>query len=199
MESKKKSRVDGLWSVVCHKKFPITFCFLLYALCFSNKKSTVDGRWPHVHLKRISIAFYLMLCTLYFSNCSSRHQSANNGSSIKFEQYYLQGEQLYQGHCSNCHQKNGSGLGLVYPPLDTSDFMENHFEEVICLMDNGRKGELLVNGKNFNKSMPGIPSLTDLEIAEIATYIYNTWNHKRDLIDVKEVSSILSNCTEDKN
>jgi len=75
--------------------------------------------------------------------------------------------------------------------------MNDHFEEVICLMDNGRKGELIVNGKNFNKTMPAIPSLTDLEIAEIATYIYNTWSHQRDLVDVKDVQDILSRCKKD--
>jgi len=139
----------------------------------------------------------LALILLFFSSCLSKKESNTRTSSVKFDQYYLQGEQLYQTNCSNCHQKNGRGLGRIYPPLDTSDFMNDHFEEVICLMDNGRKGELIVNGKNFNKTMPAIPSLTDLEIAEIATYIYNTWSHQRDLVDVKDVQGILSRCKKD--
>ena len=72
--------------------------------------------------------------------------------------------------------------------------MENHFEEVVCLMKNGKEGELIVNGKSFNKQMKGISTLTDLEIAEIATYIYNTWEHQRGLVDVQAVSKINSNC-----
>ena len=167
--------------------------------------SVVNGQWSIGYLKKLLINFYVRLFALSFllsafcfSSCSSKHDSTNSGSSVKFEQYYLQGEQLYQIHCSNCHQKNGSGLGLVYPPLDTSDFMERHFEEAICLMDNGKDGELIVNGKSFNKKMPGIPALTDLEIAEIATYIYNTWNHKRDLVDVKEVTKILAGCNAER-
>lgn len=140
----------------------------------------------------------LVLMLFFFGSCFSKKESNNPKiSSVKFDQYYLQGEQLYGTHCSNCHQKNGRGLGRVYPPLDTSDFMNDHFEEVICLMDNGRTGALTVNGKNFNKAMPGIPSLTDLEIAEIATYIYNTWSHQRDLVDVKDVQAVLSRCKKD--
>jgi hypothetical protein len=42
--------------------------------------------------------------------------------------------------------------------------------------------------------MPGIPTLTDLEVAEIATYIYNTWDHKRGIVEVKEVTSVLNAC-----
>ena len=115
-------------------------------------------------------------------------------TSTKFDQYFIQGEQLYLSHCSNCHQKNGRGLGLIYPPLDTSDYMQNHFEEVLCLMRSGKSGELIVNGKNFNQPMPGIPTLTDLEIAEIATYIYNSWSHDKGIVDVKMASQVLSAC-----
>jgi len=139
--------------------------------------------------------FWLLLAASSFLACSRKNESSEKKqSSVKFEQYYLQGEQLYQANCSNCHQKNGRGLGRVYPPLDTSDFMDNHVEEVICLMKHGKKGELIVNGKNFNKRMNGVSALTDLEIAEIGTYIYNTWNHQRDLIDVTEVTKVLSRC-----
>ncbi len=114
--------------------------------------------------------------------------------SIKFTQYYLQGEQLYQKHCSNCHQPDGTGLGRVYPPLHQSDFMTNNFEQVICLMKKGMEGEITVNGKEYNQPMPGVSTLTDLEIAEIATYIYNTWEHQRGIIEVSEASRILREC-----
>jgi len=72
--------------------------------------------------------------------------------------------------------------------------MENNFEQVLCLMKYGIEGELIVNGKNYNLAMPGIPLLTDLEIAEIATYIYNAWGNKRGLVDVKDVNLILATC-----
>jgi cytochrome c551 len=119
--------------------------------------------------------------------------SCSNKDS-KFQQYYVQGEQLYVKNCSNCHQKNGKGLGLVYPPLDQSDYLDKNFQEVICLMKYGKSGEMIVNGKNFNQPMPGIPSLTDLEAAEIATYIYNTWSRQRGLIDVKQTEKIIRDC-----
>jgi cytochrome c551 len=137
-------------------------------------------------LKRLRLGLFV-LCMAFYS-CSTKPESGDkNSSSTKFDQYYLQGEQLYIKHCSNCHQKNGTGLGLLYPPLNKSDFMDANFEKVICLMKHGISGELYVNGKNFNKKMPGIPSLTDLEVAEIATYIYNTWEHKRGIVDVTSI------------
>lgn len=131
-----------------------------------------------------------LLCVLSFAL-----SSCGKNASPKFEQYYVHGQQLYVKNCSNCHQVDGSGLRRVYPPLDHSDFMDNHFQEVVCLMRFGKKGELFVNGKQFNQPMHGVPSLTDIEIAEITTYIYNTWSHERGLIDVREASKILANCS----
>jgi cytochrome c551 len=133
--------------------------------------------------------------TILIASCTKNStRDSSSESSVKFDQYYIQGQQLYVQHCSNCHQESGTGLGRVYPPLATSDFMENNFSEVVCLIKHGKKGEIIVNGKSFVQGMPGIPSLTDLEIAEIATYIYNTWDHKRGLVDVKETSKALGDC-----
>lgn len=126
--------------------------------------------------------------------CSGKRSEESKDTSIKYQQYYLQGQQLYATHCSNCHQKDGSGLGLVYPPLNTSDYMENNFERVICLMRNGTQAEILVNGNAYVQGMPGLPTLTDLEIAEIATYIYNTWEHDQGLIEVASVADLLNSC-----
>jgi cytochrome c551 len=126
-----------------------------------------------------------------FSACSNKK---GEHSSVKFEQYYVQGQELYLKHCANCHQPEGTGLGLVFPPLNQSDFMENNFEKVLCIMKYGLQGEVTVNGNTYNQAMPGVPSLTDLEIAEIATYIYNSWEHKRGIVEVSAVSKVISNC-----
>lgn len=133
------------------------------------------------------------LALSFLLSCNPADNKTSN-SDPKFTQYYNQGEQLYTKHCSNCHQKNGKGLGRLYPPVDSSDFMTNNFAEVICLMENGRKGPLVVNGIEFNQAMPGVSTLTDIEVAEIATYIYNTWTHERGIVEVKEVTAILQNC-----
>jgi len=138
--------------------------------------------------------FFLAGAFSFLISCSSKPESTKKGTSIKFDQYYVHGEVLYATHCSNCHQKTGTGLGRVYPPLVKSDFMDRHPEAVICLIRNGKEGELIVNGKSFNQRMPGIPSLTDLEIAEITTFIYNAWGGEREMFEVNEVSRVLMGC-----
>ena len=142
---------------------------------------------------RSKASWWIILSLIGLTACGESRRG-DKDQSPKFRQYYVQGEKLYRTMCSNCHQENGTGLGRVYPPLNKSDYMENNFEDVLCLIRYGKKGELYVNGVQFNQAMPPLPQLTDLEVAEIATYIYNTWEHQRGMIDVKDVSPILQKC-----
>jgi cytochrome c551 len=139
-----------------------------------------------------SIKLLFLVCC-FWVGCTPGNQK---DKSVKFQQYYVEGEVLYKQHCANCHQTDGSGLGRVYPPLNISDFMNENFNEVICLIKNGRQGEILVNGVMYSQPMAGIPSLTDLEVAEITTYIYNTWSNDRGLVEIGEVSAILNQCSD---
>jgi len=137
----------------------------------------VNGQW--------SIVLFLLVSFIFLS-CSTK--------SAKFQQYYAQGQALYEKNCSNCHQKNGKGLGLVYPPLASSDYFEKNFNISLCLMKYGKQGDIIVNGKSFNKLMPGVPSLTELEIAEIATYIKNSWGSQNGIVEINQVTSALNEC-----
>lgn len=112
----------------------------------------------------------------------------------KYQQYFVEGEQLYGKHCSNCHQKNGTGLGLVYPPLAASDYVEKNFDKVGCLIKYGAKGDMSVNGDVYHQPMPALPLLTELEIAEILTYVGNSWGHQKGLVDVRTVGRTLGTC-----
>jgi cytochrome c551 len=131
----------------------------------------------------------MLSCCIQLGACG---QAANRDT--KFQQYYVQGEQLYLKNCSNCHQKKGGGLGRLYPPLNKSDYMDQHLDEVICAIKYGIEGELIVNGKKYNKQMKGLASLTELEIAEIATYIYNSWAHQRGIVELSTVENALKKC-----
>jgi mono/diheme cytochrome c family protein len=112
----------------------------------------------------------------------------------KLKQYLVEGERLYVQHCSNCHQRDGQGLRRVYPPLAGSDFLPSNLPRVVCSMKYGLQGEITVNGVMYNQAMPGVLSLTELELAEIATYLYNSWGARGGLIDARQVGPMLDSC-----
>ena len=115
---------------------------------------------------------FVVLLTL--SSCSSSEQ-------VKYEQYMIAGELLYSKHCANCHGSQGQGLKNLYPPLSKSDYLQN-FNQTLCVIKNGAKGKMIVNGVVYDQIMPKNKQLYDLDIAQIATYMYNKWGNRKELI-----------------
>jgi len=151
----------------------------------NSRWSMINRHW-HKFNSPWSMVYGLLTISCIFFSCSTRN--------TKFQQYFAQGQTLYEKNCSNCHQKNGHGLGLLYPPLAGSDYFDKNFSACLCIMKYGAKGELVINGKNFNKPMPGVPSLTELEIAEIATYINNSWGRENRIVEINQVTAALKEC-----
>ena len=119
--------------------------------------------------------------------------SCSSDDQIQYEQYVIYGGDLYIQHCSNCHGVNGEGLRDLYPPLKRSDYLANRVK-VICAIQNGLKGEIIVNGKKYNQVMPKNNQLYSLDHAQIATYIYDKWGEgtTKKLVTVEEVEK--ANC-----
>ncbi len=109
----------------------------------------------------------------------------------KLSQYAVQGERLYERHCANCHQLNGTGLGRLYPPLKNSEYLKKDPAELAGIIRNGMEGSIRVNGTEYDQPMAGNPTITDLEIAEILTYINVSWGDGT-LIDVKSVAQMVN-------
>jgi mono/diheme cytochrome c family protein len=135
--------------------------------------------------KKIWIKLFIFTFSIItISSCLSEEK-------IKLEQYYIGGKEVYELNCANCHQKDGKGLKNLYPPVAGSDYLKDK-EKVIYILKNGLSGEILVNGKKYNQPMPANNQLTNLDIAEVVTYIYNEWNAETKITEVKDVAKVLN-------
>lgn len=100
------------------------------------------------------------------------------------------GKNLFGGTCSTCHQANGEGLPGVFPPLAKSDFMMADKNRAIEIVLNGKSGPVTVNGKEFNSVMPPMSQLNNDEIANILTYVRNSWGNSGDAVTAEEVAKV---------
>ena len=140
----------------------------------------------------------LFLLALLFA-CHNQSQNAateglNATEKIRFQQYLVQGQQLYAQHCSNCHQEDGEGLAQLIPPLAQSDYMLAAVDRTLCIIKYGLQRPIIVNGQDYQQMMPANLALRDIEVAQIATYIYNTWGNERGYIPVQRASAQLDQC-----
>lgn len=118
-------------------------------------------------------------------------------TKLKFDQYMVNGARIYETYCANCHQAQGEGLAKLYPPLAGSDYLLENIPRAACIAKNGQFKEIVVNGVSFNQMMPAMPQLTNLEIAEVITYISNSWGNDGGFQSVKEVDKWLTECVEE--
>lgn len=136
-------------------------------------------------LKYFSLLSLTML-SLAFAACESKEE-------LKRDQYYSEGYQLYTINCANCHQADGKGLANLYPPIVGSKYVSKT-EPLVCIIKNGLEGEIVVAGKTYNRPMPANPKLSDIEIAEIITYISNSWGTETTYTRTDSVTAILLRC-----
>ncbi len=103
------------------------------------------------------------------------------------------GRELFVGTCSVCHQANGAGLPGVFPPLAKSDFLAADPKRAIGVVLQGLTGKVTVNGSEYDSVMPSMNQLNDDGIANILTYVLNTWGNPGGQIfadDVKKIRAV---------
>jgi nitrite reductase (NO-forming) len=100
------------------------------------------------------------------------------------------GKAVYMQTCFVCHQPGGLGVPGQIPPLAGSDFLANNKEDAIRAVVIGRTGETVVNGKTYKGTMIPLAYLTDDQIANVLTYVRNTWGNAGDSVNAAEVAKI---------
>ncbi|MEQ9824406.1 MAG: cytochrome c [Puniceicoccaceae bacterium] len=101
------------------------------------------------------------------------------------------GKRIYTNKCQVCHQQTGTGVPGVYPPLAGADWVAKSPDILVRVVLNGLAGEIVVNGNTYNSAMTAFGNdLSDQEIAEVLTYIRNSWGNELPFIEEAEVAAI---------
>jgi len=115
--------------------------------------------------------------------------SKAKAGALTAEDQIKAGDALFAGTCSTCHQRGGQGLAGVFPPLAKSDYFRDDPMRIVDAMLHGVSGPIKVNGQAFNSMMPPLGQLTDDEIANIATYLLNSWGNPGGRITKDQVAN----------
>jgi len=110
------------------------------------------------------------------------------GNRPKAEKVEL-GRRLFMSICAACHQTTGLGIPNTFPPLASSDYLNADKNRAIKTVINGRQGEVIVNSRKFNNSMPAFP-LTNDDIANVLTFVYNSFGNAGLEVSPDEVQAL---------
>ena len=122
----------------------------------------------------------------------SEARDAAVSGTLTLEQQVAAGKAHFSGTCSVCHQDSGIGMPGIFPPLAKSDFLTNDPEAAIHVVLNGLAGKITVNGKDYDSVMPPMSQLNNDEIANILTYVYNSWGNNLGRVSADQVAKVRS-------
>ncbi len=102
---------------------------------------------------------------------------SQHAGDLTVDEQVAAGKELFNGTCATCHQPNGEGMAGVFPPLARSDYIASDKSRLASVILHGLQGPVKVNGKEYNSIMPPMSQLTDDEVAQLATYVLNSWGN----------------------
>src|SRR3954464_5413993 len=120
-------------------------------------------------------------------NAVTKATTSSANGTLTLQDQIKAGEALFAGTCSVCHQANGAGIPAVFPPLAKSDYLVADLQRTIGIPLRGLTGKVMVNGTEYDSVMPPMTQLNDDEIANILTYVLNSWGNPGGSVSTADV------------
>jgi mono/diheme cytochrome c family protein len=126
----------------------------------------------------------LLLCMMLFWGVASSIPVQDIKASIE------RGKIVYQNTCLPCHQLNGSGVPGMNPPLKQTKWVLGDKKKLIRILLDGLNEEIEVNDEKYSNVMPAFNTLSDQEIADVLTYVRNSFGNKASAVTPAEVKKL---------
>jgi len=101
------------------------------------------------------------------------------------------GKAIYTTRCLACHQVDGGGVPHLNAPLDgASAVIASDKAKLIRIVLKGYSDRVEIDGEFYSNNMAPHADLKDQQIADVLTYIRNSWSNKASAVTAAEVKAI---------
>lgn len=130
---------------------------------------------------------YLLTCILLvlLTNVQAQTKKTGQPNAAVMER----GKTLYTAICLACHQVDGSGVPHLNPPLMPNEWVGGAKPRLIQLVLNGSQGKVEIDGDTWSNAMPAMSHLTDQQIADVLTYVRNSFGNTASGVTPAEVKA----------
>jgi mono/diheme cytochrome c family protein len=99
------------------------------------------------------------------------------------------GARIYKGACIACHEVDGSGAPRIYPPLPgNANLQSADPSSTLRIILDGAQTVTTPRAPNTGSMPAYYRKLTDQEIADVATYIRNSWGNAAPVVTPEQVA-----------
>ena len=116
--------------------------------------------------------------------------AAEAAPAASLEERLASGKDLFTQHCAACHQAEGGGLAGAFPPLAGSDYFAEDSTLAVAAVVKGLSGPITVNGVDYNAVMPALGYLSDQQVADVVTFVLNSWDNQGGEVQAAEVAAV---------
>jgi mono/diheme cytochrome c family protein len=99
------------------------------------------------------------------------------------------GKKVYDMYCLSCHMEDGNGVPRMNPPLSKTKWVLGDKKKLIAVILNGMDEEIDINGQSYSNTMAPHDYLKDQEIADVLTYIRNSFGNKASAVTIADVKA----------
>jgi mono/diheme cytochrome c family protein len=142
-----------------------------------------------IKLRKVSFfIFFLLLFGII------RVSAQENHCVVKKSPYRLSmdsGKKIYNLQCLTCHQTDGQGAEPLNPPL-TGKQVSGDKKKLIEIVIRGLNTHEEIDGVKYQNVMPPNPEMKDQQIADVLTYIRNSFGNKAASVKASDVKAVRS-------
>jgi mono/diheme cytochrome c family protein len=99
------------------------------------------------------------------------------------------GKKVYDAYCLVCHQQDGTGVPRMNPPLTKTTYVLGDKKRLINIVLKGMNEEIEIDGNYYTNVMAAHDFLADQEIADLLTYVRNSFGNKASMVTAAEVKT----------
>lgn len=96
------------------------------------------------------------------------------------------GEAVFVEHCEICHNPTNHASPRDYPALAGNTLVQAHNPETVLRVIHEGSQSAAIQNASISYSMPSFATLDDRDVADVATYIRNSWGNKAAPVSAKE-------------
>ncbi|MFA9205878.1 MAG: cytochrome c [Burkholderiaceae bacterium] len=125
------------------------------------------------------IKFALLFCFLVLTQLCNAQNKIN-------------GKKIFETRCLVCHQSDGGGVPNMNPPLDgATNVNGKDIARLVNIIRNGYDERVALDGMYYNNAMTANPDLKEDAIADVLTYVRNSWSNKAGAVTISQVKAAL--------
>ena len=140
-----------------------------------------------IRLTKITTIFSVLMVLSLCLHAQVKHPISHH---FNLKAAIANGQKVYADNCLSCHQADALGVPNMNPPLVKTDYVLGDKVRLIKIVLNGFNESVEINGNTYSNNMPAHDYMTDAQIADVLTYVRNSFGNKAPYVTAAQVKAV---------